>query len=90
MALQVTLPPEVESQIYTLFVGLAQQAIDEAKQQVRENDRYYTQAQLCKKFKWGVDKVRKYQEMGLRSIRDGQAIVFDIYDVYAFLETLKQ
>ncbi|WP_028125167.1 hypothetical protein [Eremococcus coleocola] len=85
----VSLPPDQEQQIYSIFLDLAKKAVEEATKKALTNSRYFNQKQLCEYFTCGPAQIREWQALGLKSFHKGKEIMFDINDVHEFLNDLK-
>lgn len=87
--LSVYLPPDMERAIYADFLALAREAIDQATKNVTVNTRYLNQKELAEYFKCSTLEIRKWKAMGLKSFVKGKEIIFDLYDVNEFLNSIK-
>lgn len=87
--IQVTLPDEYTEQLYQQFLQLANRAVEQATQNVHVNNRYLNQEELKKYLGIGQALLDEMVIHGLSYVKLGRQKLFDLEDVYQYLEKNK-
>lgn len=89
--LAVTLPQEYESALYERFLDINKRAMEQAKKEMfNPSERYITQNELLKKFKIGNKQLEEWRVKGLKYVRIGRTVRYDLHDVYEIIEQDKK
>lgn len=82
---------ELEKMIYNHLIELNKQAFDQVKKEMFSlSDRYVTRIELLNMFKIGAKQLDEWKEDGLKSVKIGKKVCFDLHDVNEIIQKNKK
>lgn len=64
--------------------------IEEQEEKKNKNERWLNQTEVIKYYSTNYEQIQKWRSLGLKRVRVGGSYRYDIYEIDALLESLKE